>query len=363
MLYRLFVAEGEQRTPQFFQAGKLIRRLVLNPRILHQTDKVHLRRAQLLGRKARIGVAQMRCHMRSGSAVQLKTCDVAQIVDRIGHMEDAVLDIGFEIGIVRAGGTEEKIPPPQRTQIEVQLALGLDEEDATTLLLQHRLAVGRLEIEVLGEIVKIAAIGLGAEIGPAAQAAQGQLGEQLIHVVEHGAHAPCRRGGYLVNQGEVTAKQLGITEVACCRGKTAEQQCHHLAGNHGGELHRGGNAIRDHILATLLGHQRHLLQVGHHQAATTPQVTQCPCPLHIFLQTRRRHNSGRLMEGSLQDIAHFRRGLLQKLFIVFEINAHGLFPKPLTQCTQRRRGRKVICSSTHQFAHCIYPTVGVAASP
>ena len=46
---RLFVGELEQGAPQRLQAGKVLDRIVLDARIIHEADEEHLRGTELLG--------------------------------------------------------------------------------------------------------------------------------------------------------------------------------------------------------------------------------------------------------------------------------------------------------------------------
>ena len=62
--------------------------------------------------------------------------------------------------------TQEEIPSPQRSQVEVELALRIDEQRAAPFLLQHLLAVGTFNVEILDEVIQVAAIGFGAKVRP-----------------------------------------------------------------------------------------------------------------------------------------------------------------------------------------------------
>ena len=108
-------------------------------------------------------------------AIDLCAGNVANRVNGIGKVQHMVFTVRPKALVVCSGGPQEEISSPQCSQVEVEFALGVDEQRAAPLLLQHLLAVGALEAEVLNEVFEIAAVGVRAEAGPAFQAGQGQL--------------------------------------------------------------------------------------------------------------------------------------------------------------------------------------------
>ena len=100
--------------------------------------------------------------------IELYPRDPAERIDRIGEVEDMVVDIGPEAFVVGCRRPKEEVAAPQGPEIEIQLALRVDEEGAAPLLLEYREAVLALQGEISGERIVVAAIGLGAEIAPAA---------------------------------------------------------------------------------------------------------------------------------------------------------------------------------------------------
>jgi hypothetical protein len=255
-------------------------------------------------------------------AVELQAGDVAQGIHRIGHVHDVLLDVGLEIRIVRAGGAQEEIAAPERAQVEVELALRVDEQGATAFLLQHGAAVRRFQVEVGRQVGEIAPVGLRAEVGPAAQAAQGQLGEQLVDMAQHRPQAAGRGGRQLVDEGQVAAQQLRVAQAPGRGRQAAEHQGDDLAGGHGRKLQCRAHAVADDVLAAFLGHQRHLLQIGNDQVTAPTQIAQRLGALQVVLQARRRHDVRGLDEGVFQDVTHLVCGVLQDFFVVFQFDAH-----------------------------------------
>ena len=257
--------------------------------------------------------------MRGDGAIEFQPPNPADVVDRIGQVYDVRLDIGLEVRAVGLGRAQEEVPPPERPQIEIQLALDVDEQRAAPLLLEHGTAVVGLEVEIVDQVVEVAPVGLGAEVSPAAQAAEGKLGEQLVDVVQHRAQAARGPGGKLVNELQVLAQQIGVAEAPRGGRQAGEHQRDDLAGGHGGELHGRADGVANHVFTNLLDNQRHLLEVGHHEIGAAAQAGQSPGALQVVLQAGRRHDARGLVKRALERIAQLGRDAFEEFAIIVEV--------------------------------------------
>ena len=326
MEWWLVMLNGQQRPPQLFQTGKILYRAILDPGILHEADKEHLRRAELLGRQGFMGVDHVSALVHDHGAIEFVPRHAADTIDGVGHMHDPPFEIGFEAVVIRRRRPQEEIAPPQCPQIEIELALIVDEERAAALLLQHRLGIFGLKRKVFGLTGKIAGIGLGTIERPALEAAQGQLRQQLIHDTQHGPQATRRLGRQLVDQLQIATHQFRIAETAGHGGQAGKQQGDHFARSHGGELHRRADAVADNIVAALLGHRRHLLQEGGDQVGATAEIGQPLGPFHIVVKTIGRHVTGGFVEDRFQRLFQLRCHGLQSFTIIVEFYTHHLPP-------------------------------------
>ena len=120
----------------------------------------------------------MRRRVRRRGTVDIDAVGIAAAIEGVRQMQQLRFDVGlaalagFEI---LGGRAHEECPAPQRAQIEIELAVVVDEQRAAAFALQYvfRGFGGETEIAVLP--VEIALVSLRAPVGPAAQAAQGQL--------------------------------------------------------------------------------------------------------------------------------------------------------------------------------------------
>ncbi|MCY1367983.1 hypothetical protein D9M69_549410 [compost metagenome] len=106
-----------------------------------------------------------------------------------------------------------------------------------------------------------------------------------------------------MNQLQVVPEQFSVTQAAGGRGQGVEQQADDLAADQGGLFHGLGDAVRDDVLADLLRHRRHRLQVGHHQVLAAAQVVQGLAAFQIIAQPSGRHHPDSLAETGLQAVA------------------------------------------------------------
>ena len=163
------------------------------------------------------------CREMSGHrAVQFESAQFSDGVDGVGQVHNVVIDVGPEAFVVGRSGAQEEVAAPKGAKIEVELALSIDEQGAATFLLQNRQRVLGLQGEILDEVIEIPPIGLGAEVCPSLETAQGQLGEQVVDVLQHGAKTARRLRGELMDELQVPAQQLRVTEPARGGGEARE---------------------------------------------------------------------------------------------------------------------------------------------
>jgi hypothetical protein len=258
--------------------------------------------------------------------VELQPGNAADSIHRVGQVNDVVLAVGLEALMVGCRRTQEEIPPPECSEIEVEFALCVDKQRAATFLLQHLPAIGALEVEVPDQVIEVTPIRIGTKVGPAPQAGQGEHGEQLVDIAEHRTQATRSLCGELVDERQVTTKQLRVAEATCRSRQAGKQQRNDLAGRHRGELHRGFETVPDHVLAALLDDCRHLFEVRQHDVVTAAKIAESPGTFHVIVQARRRHDARSVVEGGLQCVGNLRGDLFQACGVVFEFDGHRLTP-------------------------------------
>ena len=126
VLWCICIVDVEQRTPEFFQAGKILHGTILDPCIFHEADEKHLRRAELFGGEWLVGIHQVCALVDDHGAVKLVSLHIVNAIHCIGQVYYAKFQIGFEAFVIGGAGTQEEITPPQGTQIEIHLALIID---------------------------------------------------------------------------------------------------------------------------------------------------------------------------------------------------------------------------------------------
>src|SRR3989344_5142794 len=112
----------------------------------------------------------MRGGVGRGGAVQLLAGQPRKIIQGIRQMNYARFNerlVSLTRLVVTRGRAQEEIAAPKGTQVEIELALVVDEQRATPLLLQHTQAVGALEVKVGDLRREIAQVGLCAPQRPA----------------------------------------------------------------------------------------------------------------------------------------------------------------------------------------------------
>ena len=304
--------------PQLAHAGELARGQCFDTRVLEQSDQEHLRRIELLHGKRFVRVHQMRGRMRGGGPVQFFARQAGDIIECIRQVDHARLDerpVSLA-GLVIAGGrAHEEIAAPEGAQIKIELALVVDEQCPAPLLLQHRLTVGALEVEVRELCRKIAQVCLRAPQRPAPQATERQLGQQLIEMRQHGPQTTRDLGGKLMNQAKITAQEFGVAEAVGGGGQRVEHQLNDLATDHRRQLHGADYAVLDHVLASFFRHRWHGLDIGNDQLVATPELRQALGTLEPVVQPLRTHHARRLGETRLERAAHVRVECVE-LFVV-----------------------------------------------
>ena len=200
------VAQAEEPAPELGEARKLAGGAILDAGVFDQADEKHLRLAQLLGRDRGAGVHDMGGQMRGHRPVEVVSLHPGDVVHRVGQVHHMGVDIGAEALVIGRRGAQEEVAAPERAQVKVELALGVDEQRAAALLLEHLAAVGAVEGEVFGQVGQIAPVGLGAEIGPAFEAREGELREQFVDDPEHRSEATGGLGRELVDELEIAAQ-------------------------------------------------------------------------------------------------------------------------------------------------------------
>ena len=300
---------------------------MLHPGVLEELDEPHLGGGELLGAQGGRGVDHVGRAMGRGGPVGLQAGDAPIGVEGVRQVDLEVLDEGLEAQaglVVARGGPHEEGPRPQGAEIEVELALVVHEQGAAPLLLQHRPGGLGLEAEIGHLAVQVPGMGLGTPEGPATQSAQGELAQELIHVLHHGAQAPGGLAGQQVQQAEITPQHLGVPQPAGGEGHVAHDQGEYGAGGVGGELHQGAHQIRDHVLPHLLGHRRGLLHIGEDQVLTPVQAAHGLHAGEVVLQTPGRHDPGGLLIAGFQGllVGMLRLGL-EAGDVFAEVDGHG----------------------------------------
>ena len=136
MFHRALLFVPQEPAPEQGEAGEILRGVAYSiAGVLDEADEEHLRRGELFGGDRGGAVLQMRGLMGGHGAVELRPRHIAQIVHRIGQVHDVMLDIGPEAFVIGRARAQEEIPPPERAQVEIELALAVDEERAAPLLL------------------------------------------------------------------------------------------------------------------------------------------------------------------------------------------------------------------------------------
>ena len=258
--------------------------------------------------------------------IDLAAGDAAVAVEGVGQVEEAILDEGAQALtalVVAGGGPHEEGPRPQGPQVEVELALVVHQQAAPPLLLQHGAGGLGGQSKVSHLAVQVPGMGLGAPQGPAAQATQGEFGQQLVHVVHHGPQAARGLAGKLMDQAEEAAQQLGIPQTLGRQGQVGEQQSDDGAGGVGGELHHAGDDVDDDVLAHLLDHPRHLLDIGQHQVLAPAHAAHGAHPLQVVLQAPRGHDPRRLLITGFQGGVVVMVARVQATDVLAEVDAHG----------------------------------------
>ncbi len=184
------------------------------------------------------------------------------------------------LGISRRRPHRE-IPAPQRPQIEIQPAVGIDEQGSAPFLLQHRQAVGGFQREILLKSIEVAGVRLRPPQCPATQAAQRQLLQQRVQTLQHRPETPRRLGRQLVDQCEVLAQQIGIAQSPGRSRQAVEQGRDHAAPDHRRQLHHRAEQVRNDVVPDFLGDQRGLLDVAEYQFGAASEFRQCAGALDV----------------------------------------------------------------------------------
>jgi hypothetical protein len=157
---------------------------------------------------------------------------------------------------------------------------------------------------------------LRAPHGPAAQAAQGELGQQLVHVLHHRPQAAGRLAGQLVEQRQVAAQHVGVAQALGRQRQRRQDQGDDAAGRVRGELHHRLDDVWDDVFADLFGHARDFLHVSQHQVLPPVQRAHGAHALQVIVQAARRHHPLRLVVGRVQRLGVFVVVFVQALDVV-----------------------------------------------
>jgi len=242
-------------------------------------------------------------------------------------MYRVAIDVGPEAFVVGRRRAQEEITAPKGAKVEVELALSINEQGAATFLLQNRQRVLGLQGEILDEVIEIPPIGLGAEVCPSLESTQGQLGEQIVDVLQHGAKAARRPRGKLMDKLEIAAQQFRITEPARGGGEAGEQKGDDIARSHRREFQCRIEAVADDVLAALLDDGRHLFEIADDDVAAAAEIAQSLGALEVFIEARGRHDSRGVVEGRLESRFQLRRCRIEAILVVVKVDAHRI-PAP-----------------------------------
>jgi hypothetical protein len=312
----------------FLEPRKIADRERLDTRVLEHLDQLHLRRHQLLGADGAGAVDHVGRAVGGGGAVGLDPGDPAEAVEGIRQMDLEVFDEGAQTLarlVVARGRAHEEGPCPECAQIEVELALVVDEQGPAALLLKHRARRLGLKPEIGHLTVEIACMGLSAPERPAAQTAERELGEQLVHVLHHRAQATRRLARQLMQQVEIPAHHLRIPESARGQRHAGHDERHHRPGGVRRELHQGAHHLGDDVLAHLLGDPRHLLHIGQDQVDALVQAAHRLDAGEVMLQPARRHDARGFVVARFQRLGvRVIRVGLEAGEVFGEVDAHSV---------------------------------------
>ena len=330
------VGRRMQRQPGFPHVRELPDGERFHAGILECLNDGHLQRGQHLHRQRFLAERQVRGAMVGGGAIQLHTRHdlvfrrgVPQrtvVVVSVGNVDDEALDIGLQTlarFIVTRSRAQEKIPPPHRAQINVQATLHVDEQRALALLLQHRHRIGALQREIFLLAFEIGLVGLRAPHHPAAQATQGQLGQQAVEVFQHGAQTARGLRQHDGQHVEIIAEDVLVAQTLGRKRRSAGNQRQHLARGFRRHTEQKIDDVRQHVLADGACNLGHGLKVGDHHLFAPPQVVQGYATLHEVVQPARRERARSLVPRTAQDVLRVAGKLVEQLAVLFDVDGHG----------------------------------------
>ncbi len=315
-----------QLGPKLLQSGETADGQGFHPRVFDHADDRHLIGRERLGGDGGLGLDHMRGAVCGGGSVQLQAGHTLVVVVGVGQVQQIVFDIGlvaFAAFKVARGRAHEKVARPQRPQVHIDAPLHVHQQRALALFLQHGERLLALQAEVGDLFLVVGAMRVRTPQRPAPQAAQGELGEQHVELVEHGPHAARGLRDEYVDELQVVGKQLGIAQSVGRRRRGGEQAFDDCARGFGGQGERGGGEFAHHILAHFLGHQRRVVEPVFHQRVALAQAAQRPRALEVVVEAARAEHLGGVGPDGVQHLQGVRRKVFEIVGVIVEGDGHG----------------------------------------
>ncbi|MCG7891538.1 MAG: hypothetical protein JAY75_05790 [Candidatus Thiodiazotropha taylori] len=143
--------------------------------------------------------------------------------------------------------------------------------------------------------IEVALVSLRTPHDPAPEATQCQLGEQFVQVLHHRAQTTRCLACHLVQQLEEAAHDFGIAKTGGRQRQVGHDQGDDTARGVRGEFHHRLDDVGNDVLADLLGHAGHLLDVGQDQVLAPAQCAEGAHAFDIVLQAAWRHDALRFV--------------------------------------------------------------------
>ena len=221
-----------QRQQDAAQAGVEAAGQRVHPRILEKLHRQPLEGAPVVGHQRR-APAPVRRHVGQRGAVAVHAAHAGFIVQHIGQAQAQRVEIRHRLAqLVERGGIghQQRGVVPQRFQRALQAPLHVGEQRAVAFALQHGAAVGRLQTEIVGLALRVAAVVAHAVVHPALQPVECQRAQQARRGFQEGRQARAFKSGVVAVDGAAGARHQRPNQVEIGLQRLASRQ----APRHGG---------------------------------------------------------------------------------------------------------------------------------
>ncbi|MBV6411433.1 MAG: hypothetical protein GAKPKEKM_02293 [Rhodocyclaceae bacterium] len=309
--------QGEQNRGE---ARILAHQQPVDARILEELDGEALEGAPVVG-DLRRRPAPMADHVRQRRAVAVEAADAGARVVDVGqaHAEPVVVGHDPAQRVVGVGvGNQRLRVAPQRAQIQVEAALGVGEQRAVALALQHGAAVGERQLEIVLLLLRMVAVVADAVVDPVLQPGHRQLLDQLRRLAEEDRQAGAGEGGVAAVDGaggarHQLARDVEIEGQLLARGEAARHRRQRLQqGRDGVSVGRGlQGARRGHDVLQRGGadggrRRGPGLEEGQHRLRSAAEAAERFRRRHVVVHLPFREGGQRLVKAFLEDVGHRR---------------------------------------------------------